>query len=241
MTYITDNETHAFLRQEEISLKITASSLSKVYIQGEKHILALNNISLTMAEGKFTAIVGPSGCGKSTLLRALAAIEEPSEGAVFYDSQDIYKLSDRERAVLRRRKIGIVFQDYSLLPTFTALENICTPALMDNKKPDMKYINGVCETLGISDRFHHIPSEMSGGEQQRVAVARALVNKPAILFADEPTGNLDKSSANALLELLLITQKEYNQTLLMVTHDLDIAARADITIPMDNGVILPQR
>lgn len=222
-------------------MKITASSLSKVYIQGEKHILALNNISLTIAEGKFTAIVGPSGCGKSTLLRALAAIEEPSEGAVFYDSQDIYKLSDRERAVLRRRKIGIVFQDYSLLPTFTALENICTPALMDNKKPDMNYINGVCETLGISDRFHHIPSEMSGGEQQRVAVARALVNKPAILFADEPTGNLDKSSANALLELLLITQKEYNQTLLMVTHDLDIAARADITIPMDNGVILPQR
>lgn len=222
-------------------MKITASSLSKVYIQGEKHILALNNISLTIAEGKFTAIVGPSGCGKSTLLRALAAIEEPSEGAVFYDSQDIYKLSDRERAVLRRRKIGIVFQDYSLLPTFTALENICTPALMDNKKPDMNYINGVCETLGISDRFHHIPSEMSGGEQQRVAVARALVNKPAILFADEPTGNLDKSSANALLELLLITQKEYNQTLLMVTYDLDIAARADITIPMDNGVILPQR
>ena len=222
-------------------MKITASSLRKVYIQGEKHILALNNISLTIAEGKFTAIVGPSGCGKSTLLRALAAIEEPSEGAVFYDSQDIYKLSDRERAVLRRRKIGIVFQDYSLLPTFTALENICTPALMDNKKPDMNYINGVCETLGISDRFHHIPSEMSGGEQQRVAVARALVNKPAILFADEPTGNLDKSSANALLELLLITQKEYNQTLLMVTHDLDIAARADITIPMDNGVILPQR
>lgn len=222
-------------------MKITASSLSKVYIQGEKHILALNNISLTIAEGKFTAIVGPSGCGKSTLLRALAAIEEPSEGAVFYDSQDIYKLSDRERAVLRRRKIGIVFQDYSLLPTFTALENICTPALMDNKKPDMNYINGVCETLGISDRFHHIPSEMSGGEQQRVAVARALVNNPAILFADEPTGNLDKSSANALLELLLITQKEYNQTLLMVTHDLDIAARADITIPMDNGVILPQR
>lgn len=221
-------------------MKITASSLSKVYIQGEKHILALNNISLTISEGKFTAIVGPSGCGKSTLLRALAAIEEPSEGAVFYDSQDIYKLSDRERAVLRRRKIGIVFQDYSLLPTFTALENICTPALMDNKKPDMNYINGVCETLGISDRFHHIPSEMSGGEQQRVAVARALVNNPAILFADEPTGNLDKSSANALLELLLITQKEYNQTLLMVTHDLDIAARADIKIPMDNGVILPQ-
>ena len=222
-------------------MKITASSLSKVYIQGEKHILALNNISLTIAEGKFTAIVGPSGCGKSTLLRALAAIEEPSEGVVFYDSQDIYKLSDRERAVLRRRKIGIVFQDYSLLPTFTALENICTPALMDNKKPDRNYINGVCETLGISDRFHHIPSEMSGGEQQRVAVARALVNNPAILFADEPTGNLDKSSANALLELLLITQKEYNQTLLMVTYDLDIAARADITIPMDNGVILPQR
>ena len=229
------------MSQEGYILKIQALYLNKVYIQGEKRILALNNIDIDIAEGKFTAIVGTSGCGKSTLLRTLSAIEEPSEGNVFYDSQNIYKLSDRERAALRRRKIGIVFQDYSLLPTLTALENICTPTLMDSKKPDMKYINRVCEILGISDRLHHIPSEMSGGEQQRVAVARALVNKPSIIFADEPTGNLDKNSAHELLDLLFITKKEYSQTLLMVTHDQDIAAHADIIIHMDNGTIVSQQ
>ena len=219
-------------------MKIEAASLTKIYVQGEKQIYALNNINVSIAENKFTAIVGPSGCGKSTFLRTLSALEQPSDGTVLYDNQDIYKLSERKRAELRRQKIGVVYQDYSLLPTMTALENICTPALMDGKKPDLAYIMGLAKTLGIDDRLHHIPSEMSGGEQQRVSVARALVNKPAIIFADEPTGNLDKNSAHELLELLLLTKKEYNQTLLMVTHDLDIAAHADIVIRMDNGTIL---
>jgi len=219
-------------------MKITAVSLTKIYIQGEKKIYALNNINVSIAENKFTAIVGTSGCGKSTFLRTLSASEKPSGGTVLYDDQDIYKLSERKRAELRRQKIGVVYQDYSLLPTMTALENICTPALMDGKKPDLDYIAGLAKTLGIDDRLHHIPSEMSGGEQQRVSVARALVNKPAIIFADEPTGNLDKNSAHELLELLLLTKKEYNQTLLMVTHDPDIAAHADIVIRMDNGMIL---
>lgn len=219
-------------------MKIEATSLTKIYIQGEKQIYALNNINVSISENKFTAIVGPSGCGKSTFLRTLSALEKPSSGTVLYDNQDIYKLSERKRAELRRQKIGVVYQDYSLLPTMTALENICTPALMDGKKPDLEYIVGLAKTLGIDDRLHHIPSEMSGGEQQRVSVARALVNKPAIIFADEPTGNLDKNSAHELLELLLLTKKEYNQTLLMVTHDPDIAAHADIVIRMDNGMIL---
>lgn len=219
-------------------MKIEAASLTKIYVQGEKQIYALNNINVSIAENKFTAIVGPSGCGKSTFLRTLSALEQPSDGTVLYDNQDIYKLSERKRAELRRQKIGVVYQDYSLLPTMTALENICTPALMDGKKPDLAYIMGLAKTLGIDDRLHHIPSEMSGGEQQRVSVARALVNKPAIIFADEPTGNLDKNSAHELLELLLLTKKEYNQTLLMVTHDPDIAAHADIVIRMDNGTIL---
>ena len=219
-------------------MKIEAASLTKIYVQGEKQIYALNNINVSIAENKFTAIVGPSGCGKSTFLRTLSALEQPSDGTVLYDNQDIYKLSERKRAELRRQKIGVVYQDYSLLPTMTALENICTPALMDGKKPDLAYIMGLAKTLGIDDRLHHIPSEMSGGEQQRVSVARALVNKPAIIFADEPTGNLDKNSAHELLELLLLTKKEYNQTLLMVTHDPDIAAYADIVIRMDNGTIL---
>lgn len=219
-------------------MKIEATSLTKVYVQGEKQIYALNNINVSIAENKFTAIVGPSGCGKSTFLRTLSALEKPSDGTVLYDDQDIYKLSERKRAELRRQKIGVVYQDYSLLPTMTALENICTPALMDGKKPDLEYIVGLAKTLGIDDRLHHIPSEMSGGEQQRVSVARALINKPVIIFADEPTGNLDKNSAHKLLELLLLTKKEYNQTLLMVTHDPDIAAHADIVIRMDNGMIL---
>ena len=219
-------------------MKIEATSLTKIYIQGEKQIYALNNIDVSIAENKFTAIVGPSGCGKSTFLRVLSALEKPSDGTVLYDNQDIYKLSEKKRAELRRQKIGVVYQDYSLLPTMTALENICTPALMDGKKPDLEYIVGLAKTLGIDDRLHHIPSEMSGGEQQRVSVARALVNKPAIIFADEPTGNLDKNSARELLDLLLLTKKEYNQTLLMVTHDPDIAAHADIIIRMDNGMIL---
>ncbi len=219
-------------------MKIEATSLTKIYVQGEKQIYALNNIDVSIAENKFTAIVGPSGCGKSTFLRVLSALEKPSDGTVLYDNQDIYKLSEKKRAELRRQKIGVVYQDYSLLPTMTALENICTPALMDGKKPDLEYIVGLTKTLGIDDRLHHIPSEMSGGEQQRVSVARALVNKPAIIFADEPTGNLDKNSARELLDLLLLTKKEYNQTLLMVTHDPDIAAHADIVIRMDNGMIL---
>jgi len=219
-------------------MKIEAASLTKIYVQGEKQIYALNNIHVSIAENKFTAIVGPSGCGKSTFLRTLAALEKPSDGTVLYDNQDIYILSERKRAELRRQKIGVVYQDYSLLPTMTALENICTPTLMDGKKPDLAYIIGLAKTLGIDDRLHHIPSEMSGGEQQRVSVARSLVNKPAIIFADEPTGNLDKNSAHELLELLLLTKKEYNQTLLMVTHDPDIAAHADIVIRMDNGMIL---
>ncbi len=218
-------------------MKICAENVSKVYIQGDKKILALNHISIDIRENCFSVIVGPSGCGKSTLLRTLAALELPTEGAVYYDDTDIYQLTETKRSALRRKKIGVVYQDYSLLPTFTALENICTPALMDGQKPDMEYIMRICRTLGIEDRLHHIPSEMSGGEQQRTAVARALVNKPAILLADEPTGNLDKASAHELLELLLLTKREFNQTLLMVTHDPEIAACADVQIHMDNGMI----
>ncbi len=219
-------------------MKITASALKKIYLQGETKIHALNGIDVEIAENKFTAIVGTSGCGKSTLLRTLSAYEAPTEGCVLYDGCDIYRLSAHKRAELRRQKIDVVYQDYSLLPTLTALENICTPALMDGKKPNLDDVMALATTLGIADRLHHIPSEMSGGEQQRVSVARALINKPAILFADEPTGNLDKQSARELLDLLLLTKQTYHQTLLMVTHDPDIAARADIVIHMDNGRIL---
>lgn len=218
-------------------MKISTRGICKRYSQGDKVISALDHISIELIENCFTVVIGPSGCGKSTLLRTLAALEKPTEGTVFYDKQDIYSLSDHARAAIRRKSIGMVFQDYGLLPTMTALENICTPSLMDNHKPDMRYIHELCDILKISNRLHHIPSEMSGGEQQRVSVARALVNHPAVIFADEPTGNLDKQSARELMDLLLITKKTYNQTLMVVTHDMEIASRADIIIKMDNGKV----
>ncbi len=219
-------------------MKIQTIELTKVYTQGDKKIYALHNINIEIFQNKFTAITGASGSGKSTLLRAIGALEKPSLGEVLFDDEDIYKFTSAKRAKLRRKKLGFVFQDYGLLPTLTALENIYTPVLMDNQKPDKDYISNLCDTLGISDRIHHIPSEMSGGEQQRVSVARALANRPEIIFADEPTGNLDKKSASDLLELLLLTKEKFNQTLLIVTHDPKIAEYADIILRMDNGEIL---
>lgn len=218
-------------------MKILVKDVNKRYIQGEKEIMALQNINLNIRENCFSVIVGPSGCGKSTLLRILAALDYPTSGDVYYDETNICQISDARRSALRRQKIGMVYQDFGLLPTFTAMENICTPALMDGKKPDMAYIMKICQILGIEHRLHHLPHEMSGGEQQRTAVARALVNKPAIVLADEPTGNLDKTSAQELIALLLQMKQEFHQTLLMVTHDMTIADQADVKICMDNGML----
>lgn len=218
-------------------MKILVKDVNKRYIQGEKEIMALQNINLDIRENCFSVIVGPSGCGKSTLLRILAALDYPTSGDVYYDETNICQISDARRSALRRQKIGMVYQDFGLLPTFTAMENICTPALMDGKKPDMAYIMKICQILGIEHRLHHLPHEMSGGEQQRTAVARALVNKPAIVLADEPTGNLDKTSAQELIALLMQMKQEFHQTLLMVTHDMTIADQADVKICMDNGML----
>lgn len=218
-------------------MKILVKDVNKRYIQGEKEIMALQNINLNIRENCFSVIVGPSGCGKSTLLRILAALDYPTSGDVYYDETNICQISDARRSALRRQKIGMVYQDFGLLPTFTAMENICTPALMDGKKPDMAYIMKICQILGIEHRLHHLPHEMSGGEQQRTAVARALVNKPAIVLADEPTGNLDKTSAQELIALLMQMKQEFHQTLLMVTHDMTIADQADVKICMDNGML----
>ena len=218
-------------------MKILVKDVNKRYIQAEKEIMALQNINLDIRENCFSVIVGPSGCGKSTLLRILAALDFPTSGDVYYDETNICQISDARRSAIRRQKIGMVYQDFGLLPTFTAMENICTPALMDGKKPDMAYIMKICQILGIEHRLHHLPHEMSGGEQQRTAVARALVNKPAIVLADEPTGNLDKTSAQELIALLMQMKQEFHQTLLMVTHDMTIADQADVKICMDNGML----
>lgn len=220
---------------------LRAEHLEKNYRQGDARITALRDVSLTLPEHGFTAVVGASGSGKSTLLRTLAALDAPDEGHVFYDDTDIYALSERKRAVLRRRKLGIIFQDFGLLPTLTVMENICTPALMDGQKPDIPYLMEVCELLGIRERLHHIPSELSGGEQQRTAAARALCCRPAVLFADEPTGNLDRETARELMRLLLETRAALGQTLFLVTHDPEVAAAADCVLRMDNGTLRQEK
>ena len=220
---------------------LRAEHLEKIYRQGDARITALRDVSLTLPEHGFTAVVGASGSGKSTLLRTLAALDAPDEGHVFYDDTDIYALSERKRAVLRRRKLGIIFQDFGLLPTLTVMENICTPALMDGQKPDIPYLMEVCELLGIRERLHHIPSELSGGEQQRTAAARALCCRPDVLFADEPTGNLDRETARELMRLLLETRAALGQTLFLVTHDPEVAAAADCVLRMDNGTLRQEK
>jgi putative ABC transport system ATP-binding protein len=224
--------------RKECGMNICAKNIEKEYMQGESRIIALRETSLEIAQEKFSVIVGPSGSGKSTLLRILGGLLYPTRGEVFYNDVSIYKLSAGKQASLRRKTIGYVFQDYGLLPTLTALENICTPVLMDNKKPDMEHILDLCDTLGIQERVHHIPGEMSGGEQQRVAVARALANNPEILFADEPTGNLDKKTANAMMESILSAQKKYKKTVVMVTHDESLAQKADFVFKLDNGCLM---
>ena len=218
-------------------MHLRAEHLEKIYRQGDARIGALQDVSLELPEHCFTAVVGTSGSGKSTLLRTLAALDAPDEGHVYYDDTDIYALSERKRASLRRQKLGIIFQDFGLLPTFTVMENICTPALMDGRKADIPYLLQVCDLLGIRERLHHIPSELSGGEQQRAAAARALCCRPALLFADEPTGNLDQASAKELMRLLLDARRELGQTLFLVTHDEGIAASADCILRMENGTL----
>jgi putative ABC transport system ATP-binding protein len=188
-------------------------------------------------EGEFVAIVGTSGSGKSTLLQLCGGLDVPSGGTVYINGRDIYKLKSEELAEYRRKHIGFIFQNYNLIPVFTALENIIMPSLLDGRKLSYPHINELLEILGIADRVHHLPHELSGGQQQRVAVARALINYPSLMLADEPTGNLDKNSAKELMELLLKTKKVQNQTLIMVTHDDNIAAMADKVYRMDDGVL----
>ena len=212
-------------------------NLTKVYHQGENIISAVKTCNFTVEEGEFVAIVGTSGSGKSTLLQLCGGLDVPSGGTVYINGRDIYKLKSEELAEYRRKHIGFIFQNYNLIPVFTALENIIMPSLLDGRKLSYPHINELLEILGIADRIHHLPHELSGGQQQRVAVARALINYPSLMLADEPTGNLDKNSAKELMELLLKTKAVQHQTLIMVTHDDNIAAMADKVYRMDDGVL----
>jgi len=216
-------------------------NLSKIYGKGENKVEALKNINLSINKGEFAAIVGASGSGKSTLLHLLGGLDRPTGGEVIIDGESIYKYKEEKLAIFRRRKIGFVFQFFNLIPVLDVEENISLPALMDNDKVDKKYLAEIIEILGLSDRKNHLPSELSGGQQQRVSIGRALLNKPSIILADEPTGNLDSKTSKEVVELLKITAKRYNQTLILITHDINIASMADRVITIQDGEIVSDK
>lgn len=212
-------------------------NLFKSYGTGNTKVDAVKDISLSINQGEFVAIVGSSGSGKSTLLHLLGGVDKPTSGKVFVDGIDIYNLSEKELAIFRRRKVGFIFQFYNLIPVLTAEENILLPLLLDNKKVDNKHIEELTNILGLKDRLTHLPNELSGGQQQRVSIGRALAYNPSIVLADEPTGNLDSKTSKEIIDLLKISVRRYNQTLILVTHDLDLASQADRIITIEDGQI----
>lgn len=216
---------------------IRSESLCKYYGSGEEQVKALDGISLSIPQGSFTAITGPSGSGKSTLLHLLSGLDHPTSGKVFYQEKNLYDYNDNQLAVLRRRRFGFVFQSYHLVKELTAQENILLPVMLDRKKPDEAYLHRLTELLKIDDRLSHLPAAMSGGQQQRVSIARALANKPAILFADEPTGNLDGQSGREVMSLLRQVNQEFGITLVLVTHDLNVAEQAERIVHIVDGKI----
>ena len=216
---------------------LSIENLTKVYGSKEIEVKALNNINLKINKGEFVVIVGKSGSGKSTLLHLMAGLETPTEGKIVIDGVDIASLSEKERSLMRREKIGLIFQAYNLIPILNVEENIKL-ATMNNKNKDEKYIEDIMDLLDIKSRRNHLPNQLSGGQQQRVAIARALVNKPAIILADEPTGNLDTKTEEEVLKLLKKSQKAYNQTIIMITHNLNIAKYADRVINIQDGNII---
>lgn len=220
---------------------LKVENLKKIYGKGENKVEALKNINLSVTKGEFVAIVGASGSGKSTLLHLLGGLDRPTAGNVVIDGESIYDYKEEKLAVFRRRKIGFVFQSYNLLPILDVEENISLPTLLDNDKVDKVYLEELIKILGLSARRKHIPSELSGGQQQRVSIGRAVFNKPSIILADEPTGNLDTKSSKDVIELLKFTAKKYNQTLILITHDINIATMADRVITIGDGEMISDK
>lgn len=216
---------------------LVTENLSKVYGSGPTAVEALKPVNIQVEQGEFVAVAGSSGSGKSTLLHILGGLERPSVGRVILDGNDVYGMSEEEIAVLRRRKVGFVFQFYNLIPVLTAQENITLPLLLDNKPVDTEYIDELIDLLGLGPRRNHLPSALSGGQQQRVSIARALANKPSIILADEPTGNLDNRNGQEVLALLRMSVRQFRQTLIMVTHDPQVAAAADRIIQVRDGIV----
>ena len=216
---------------------IRCEQLRKIYSAGEGKVAALDGVTLAFEKGAFTAITGPSGSGKSTLLHLLGGLDAPTSGKVYYQDEELYKYRDNQLSVLRRRRFGFVFQSYNLVRELTAWENILLPVMLDHRKCDQAYLDGIIEILGVGDRLSHLPGAMSGGQQQRVCIARALANKPSILFADEPTGNLDGKSGREVLALLERLSYELGITLVLVTHDQSVAERAGRIVELRDGIV----
>ena len=214
---------------------IRCEDLSKIYQSGGTGVHAVDGVSLAFEQGSFTAVTGKSGSGKSTLLHLLSGLDRPTEGRVLYQGDDLFRLNDDQLSVLRRRRFGFVFQAYNLVRELTAQENILLPVMLDDRKPDQNYLKRLVEMLGIEDRLGHLPGALSGGQQQRVCIARALANKPAILFADEPTGNLDARTGREVLTLMRTVSNELGITMILVTHDLGVAEQADRVIRLEDG------
>ena len=217
---------------------LQTENLTKIYGDGENAVHALRGINLTVEKGEFTAIVGTSGSGKSTLLHMLGGLDRPTTGKVMVDGKDIFSLSEEQLTIFRRRKIGFVFQSYNLVPVLNLYENIVLPLALDGKKIDREYIDQIAETLGLKDRLEALPNQLSGGQQQRVAIARALAGTPSIILADEPTGNLDSKTSQDVLSLLKVTSEKFGQTIVMITHNEEIAQMADRIIHIEDGCII---
>ncbi|MBN2981303.1 ABC transporter ATP-binding protein [Cohnella algarum] len=214
---------------------IETAGLSKSYGKGSTLVEALRDVSFGVGQGEFVAIVGASGSGKSTLLHLIGGLDRPTSGEVYIDGENLYALKEKERAVFRRRKIGFIFQSYNLVPVLNVEENIQLPLLLDHRQPDRAYVRDLIATLGLENRRKHLPSELSGGQQQRVAIGRALAYKPAIVLADEPTGNLDSANGREVLELLKLAVRQYHQTVIVISHDMNVAAEADRVLRIQDG------
>ena len=219
---------------------LKVENLTKVYGKGETKVTALDNVSFTVNKGEFVAIVGASGSGKSTLLHLIGGVDRPTSGTVYIDGNDIYKFNDNELAIFRRRQVGLIYQFYNLIPILNVEENITLPLSLDNRDVNKKKLDDLIKLLGLSDRRNHLPNELSGGQQQRTSIGRAMITSPAIILADEPTGNLDSKSSDEIVELLKKSNRDYNQTIVMITHNMDIAKEADRIIKIEDGKVVKE-
>ena len=217
---------------------LKVENLCKTYGKGENEVKAVDDVSFSVEKGEFVAIVGASGSGKSTLLHLLGGVDRPTSGKVFIDGEDIYKLSDDQLAIFRRRQVGLIYQFYNLIPILNVEENITLPCNLDGKQVEQAKLDELLKTLKLENRRKHLPNELSGGQQQRVSIGRAIINNPAIMLADEPTGNLDSKSSEEIISLLRLSNKKYNQTVIIITHDEKIALEADRVITIDDGKII---